>query len=132
MIQNTDVQDHMINVMQKQTIQNLIKPPVDNYKIKNPNEEYFSKITENQEKQISQSNSIYYENKKLNAQIEVLNKTIDSKNGELNKLRDINNQLKITNQTLLENQQSNRGYWFKTILVGIFTTILGILLGKYM
>ena len=75
--------------------------------------------------------SIHYENMKLNAQIEVLNKTIDSKDEELSKLQDINTELKTTNQTLEESNNSNRGYWIKTILIGIFTTVLGFLLGKY-
>lgn len=83
-------------------------------------------------KQTKELQSIHYENMKLNVQIDTLNKTIDSKDDELSKLRDINAELKLANKTLDENNKSNRGYWIKTILIGIFTTVLGFLLGKYM
>lgn len=83
-------------------------------------------------KQTKELQYIYYENMKLNAQIDTLNKTIDSKDDELSKLRDINAELKLTNKTIEESSKSNRGYWIKTILVGIFTTVLGFLLGKYL
>lgn len=69
---------------------------------------------------------------KLNAQIDTLNKTIDSQNDELERLRNINAELKLANKTLEENNESNRGYWIKTILIGIFTTVLGFVLGKYL
>lgn len=49
--------------------------------------------------------SIHYENLKYNAQIEVLNKTIDSQTDELEQLRDINAELKISNKILTDNNK---------------------------
>lgn len=83
-------------------------------------------------KQTKELKSIHYENLKLNAQIDTLNKTIDSQNDELERLRNINAELKLANKTLEKSNKSNRGYWIKTILIGIFTTVLGFLLGKYL
>lgn len=83
-------------------------------------------------KQTQELKSIHYENLKLNAQIDTLNKTIDSQNDELEKLRNINAELKLANKTLEESNKSNRGYWIKSILIGVFTTVVGFLLGKYM
>ena len=81
-------------------------------------------------KQTKELQSIHYENIKLNAQIDTLNKTIDSKDDELSKLRDINAELKLTNKTLEENNKSNKHYWRNTILVslsvGIFSFVLGL------
>lgn len=83
-------------------------------------------------KQTQELKSIHYENMKLNAQIDTLNKIIDSQNDELERLRNINAELKLANKTLEKSNESNRGYWIKTILIGIFTTVLGFLLGKYL
>lgn len=83
-------------------------------------------------KQTQELKSIHYENEKLNSQIITLNKTIDTQNDELAKLRNINTELKTTNRMLKEDAESNRGYWIKTVLVAIFTTVLAFLLGKYM
>lgn len=71
--------------------------------------------------------TIHYENLKYNAQIEVLNKTLDLQTDKLEQLRDINAELKTSNKILEEN---NKHYWRNTILislgVGIITFILGI------
>lgn len=48
------------------------------------------------------------------------------------KLRDINSELKLANEILEENNKSNHGYWIKTVMIGICTTVLGFLLGKCM
>ncbi len=79
---------------------------------------------------IKQTNSlekVRYENTKLNAQIEVLNKTIDSSNEKLDELQAANIKLKIINETL---EKNNAHYWRNVILtgfiVGIFTFILGM------
>ena len=81
-------------------------------------------------KQTKELKSIHYENMKLNAQIYTLNKTIDSKDDELSKLRDINAELKLTNKTLEESNKSNKHYWRNTIIislgVGVFSFILGL------
>lgn len=75
----------------------------------------------------SELQAIHYENMKLNAQIDVLNKTIDSQSVELEQLRNINAELKTSNKILTEN---NKHYWRNTILasliVGIITFILGM------
>ena len=71
-------------------------------------------------KQTKELQSIHYENMKLNAQINVLNKTIDSQNDELEHLRNINAELKITNQTLENsNKHSIRNAVFLAIGTGI-------------
>lgn len=98
----------------------------------NPVVEELQTLHEETTKQTKELQSIRYENMKLNAQINTLNKTIDSKDEELNNLKSINAELKIANKTLEESNNSNHGYWTKTILIGIFTTVLGFLLGKYM
>lgn len=99
--------------------------------INNPVVEELQTLRDETTKQTKELQNIRYENMKLNAQIDTLNKTIDSKNDELENLRNINTELKIANKTLEESNNSNRGYWIKTIFVGIFTTILGFVLGKY-
>lgn len=86
------------------------------------------KLNFNVEQLKSQLTSIQYENMKLNAQIKVMNKTIDSNNEELLKLQTTNSELKIVNQNLKDN---NKHYWLYTFLIGIATTILGIVLGHY-
>lgn len=99
--------------------------------IRNPNEEVENLLTQQNEKldqQTKELQFIRYENMKLNAQIDVLNKTVDSQNSDLERLRNINFELKNANNTLKEN---NKHYWRNTILIGIFTTVFGILLGKY-
>lgn len=82
--------------------------------------------------QTKELQSIHYENLKLNAQIDILNKTIDSQNNELSELKYINAELKVANKRLEESNKSNRGYWVKSILVGIFLSIVTFVLGKYM
>lgn len=65
--------------------------------------------------------SIHYENMKLNAQIEVLNKTLDSQRDELERLRGINAELKTTNQTIEDN---NKHSTRKAILLAIGTGVV--------
>lgn len=81
-------------------------------------------------KQTKELQSINCENTKLNVQIEVLNKTIDSQSDELKCLKNINAELKIANKSLKVNNQSNKHYWRNTILislgVGIFSFVLGL------
>lgn len=106
-------------------------PKMTKFTVRNPNKEVENLLNQQNEKlnqQTKELQSIRYENMKLNAQIDTLNKTVDSQNDELARLRDTNSELKVANQTLKDN---NRHYWRNTILIGIFTTVLGILLGKY-
>ena len=65
---------------------------------------------------------------KLNAQIETLNKTIDSDNEKLDELKTTNINLKAVNQTLLDN---NKHYWIYSTIITIIGALVGFLLGKY-
>lgn len=71
---------------------------------------------------------IQYENMKLNAQIDVLNKTLDSNREELYELQKANGELKAVN-TNLEN--SNRHYWRNTGLISFSVAIISFILGLY-
>lgn len=71
---------------------------------------------------------IRYENMKLNAQIDTLNKTIGSKDEELNSLRNINAELKIANETL---KNSNNHYWRNTFIVGFVVAAIFFVLGYF-
>lgn len=70
--------------------------------------------------------SIRFQNMKLNAQIEVLNKTIESDKSEIEELQKANTNLKVVNKTLEEN---NKHYWRNTILINMFIAIFGFVLG---
>ena len=143
--QRAEILDKLNNCVPVQTIYKqpeVIIPPNPIHKTNKLLEEQNDKINDlstkleeaNSEisKQTQELKSIHYENLKLNAQIDTLNKTIDSQNDELERLRNINAKLKLANKTLEESNESNRGYWIKTILIGVFTTVLGFVLGKYM
>ena len=71
---------------------------------------------------------IQYENMKLNAQIDVLNKTLDSNREELYELQKANGELKAVN-TNIEN--SNRHYWRNTGLISFGVAIISFILGLY-
>lgn len=89
--------------------------------------EKINELSDKLESANAELKSIHYENLKCNAQIEVLNKTIDSQTDELEQLRNINAELKTSNKILTEN---NKHYWRNTIFVslgvGMITFILGI------
>lgn len=76
----------------------------------------------------SQLASIQYENMKLNAQIEVLNHTIDYNNEKIDELRTTNSKLEIVNQTL---EKNNKHYWLFTTIITIAGALVGYLLGTY-
>ena len=85
--------------------------------IRNPNEEVENLLNQQNKKldeQTKELHSIRYENIKLNAQIDTLDKMIDSQNNELLKLRDVNSELKIANKTLKDN---NKNYWRNTFII---------------
>ena len=65
---------------------------------------------------------------KLNAQIEVLNHTIDSNNEKMDELRTANSKLEVVNQTLIKN---NKHYWLFTSIITIAGALVGYLLGTY-
>lgn len=71
---------------------------------------------------------IQYENIKLNAQIEIQNKTLDSNLEELNELRTVNAELKAVNQNLINN---NKHYWRNTLLISVSVAALSYILGLY-
>ena len=78
-------------------------------------------------KQTKELQSIHYENMKLNAQIDVLNKTIDSQNDELEHLRNINAELKITNDTLSDNSLSAKDWKLSIVsfISGVIVAVIG-------
>ena len=76
----------------------------------------------------SQLTSSQYENMKLNAQIEVLDHTIDSNNEKMDELRTANSKLEVVNQTLIKN---NKHYWLFTSIITIAGALVGYLLGTY-
>lgn len=80
------------------------------------------------ENQTEAMRKIQYENMKLNAQIEIQNKTLDSNLEELNRVRTVNTELKAVNKNL---ENSNRHYWRNTFLISISVAALSYILGLY-
>lgn len=80
------------------------------------------------ESQTKSMHEIQYENMKLNAQIEVLNKTIDSDKDKLEELQKSNSELKMINENL---ENNNKHYWRNTGLISIGVAILSYILGLY-
>ena len=78
------------------------------------------------ENQTEAMRKIQYENMKLNAQIEIQNKTLDSNLEELNELRTVNAELKAVNKNL---ENSNRHYWRNTAIVSFVVALIFYLLG---
>lgn len=78
--------------------------------------------------QTESMNKIRYENMKLNAQVKVLNKTIDSRNEELIKLRNVNDELKIANMSLKNN---NNHYWRNATIISLTVAIISFILGMF-
>ncbi|MDU1127873.1 hypothetical protein [Veillonella sp.] len=96
---------------------NIKLPEMPEFIIRNPNEEVENLLNQQNKKldeQTKELHSIRYENIKLNAQIDTLDKMIDSQNNELLKLRDVNSELKIANKTLKDN---NKNYWRNTFII---------------
>lgn len=80
------------------------------------------------ETQTKSMHKIQYENMKLNAQIEVLNKTLDSSRDELFELQKANAELKAVNKNL---ENSNRHYWRNTGLISLGVAIVSFVLGLF-
>ena len=78
------------------------------------------------ENQTESMRKIQYENMKLNAQIEIQNKTLDSNLEELNRLRTVNTELKAVNKNL---ENSNRHYWRNTTIISFVVALIFYLLG---
>lgn len=85
-------------------------------------------MKEELENQTDSMRKIQYENMKLNAQIEVLNKTIDSNLQELNELRTVNSELKAVNKNL---ENNNKHYWRNTTIISIAVAIFSFIVGMY-
>lgn len=90
--------------------------------------EKINELSDKLESANAELKSIHYENLKCNAQIEVLNKTIDSQTDELEQLRNINAELKTSNKILTEN---NKHYWRNTILVSLSVGMITFILGMF-
>ena len=127
MMNSPEYQNYAANQIQEQLYQNLgfDKKPEQPKNLMVTQQEKLNTLVEQLELKIT---SIQYENMKLNAQIETLNKTIDSNNEELHKLQSANSDLKAVNQTLKDN---NKHYWLFTALISIGCAILGVILGHY-
>ena len=78
------------------------------------------------ETQTKTMHKIQYENMKLNAQIEVLNKTLDSNRDELFELPKANAELKAVNKNL---ENSNRHYWRNTTIISFTVALIFFVLG---
>lgn len=89
--------------------------------IRNPNGEILEKI--------------HYENMKLNAQIEVLNKVTDQYSHKIEELKDVNYELRKSNKELtdLNNQykKNNKNSGIKNFIWGVLITIFAELVLKY-
>lgn len=128
MMNSPEYQNYTANKIQEQISESLgLNKPINLPKNKMIKEQ--QKLNFNVEQLKSQLTSIRYENMKLNAQIEVMNKTIDSNNEELLRLQTTNSELKVVNQNLKDN---NKHYWLYTILITLMGTFVGWFLGKYL
>ncbi len=135
LFQNTDIevlmQDAPLPKLDIQTVPsaNIMPNPI--HKTNRILEEQNEKISELSgmlENANAELKSIHYENLKCNAQIEVLNKTIDSQTDELEQLRNINAELETSNRMLKEN---NKHYWRNTMMVSISVGIITFILGMF-
>lgn len=121
LVKSPEFQNYQMKQMQKSMkidpyIPEIANPMVTQQKITN------QKIAELQ----NTIESIRYQNMKLNAQVEVLNKTIESDKSEIEELQKANANLKVVNKTLEEN---NKHYWRNTILINTCIAIFGFVLG---
>ena len=121
LVKSPEFQNYQMKQMQKsikidQYIPDIANPMVAQQKITNQKISELKNIIE----------SIRFQNMKLNAQIEVLNKTIESNRSEIEELQKANTNLKVVNKTLEEN---NKHYWRNTILINMFIAIFGFVLG---
>lgn len=113
-------------------LKDLIPPPQTNIPkpdipvMKNQMVEEQKKTNELVNQLQSQLTSIQYENMKLNAQIEVLNHTIDSNNEKIDELRTANSKLEVINQTL---EKNNKHYWLFTFIITFVVAFIFYLLG---
>lgn len=125
MIEN-QMRDHMNNFTEMNL--NIIKKlPTPEERLKFITEKMDSMNSELEE-QTDTMRKIQYENMKLNAQIEILNKTIDSDKEKLDKLQENNIELKAINISL---GNSNRHYWRNTLLISLGVAISSFIIGLF-
>ena len=127
-----EYKDIMANMVSEQIYDNLhtnyniipeIPTPEERLKFLTNKMDSMNSELETQTKSMQQ---IQYENAKLNAQIEVLNKTIDSNRDELFELQKANAELKAVNKNL---ENNNRHYWRNTGLISFGVALIFYLLG---
>lgn len=124
--------DYAANKMTRCLSNNLIMTKKDFTNIQSPQEKLsfltdkLNCVQKELQKQTSILEKVQYENKKLNAQIEVQNKIIDSQNEELISLRGTNTKLEIINKTLIKN---NEHYWRNTFAISFIVAIISFILG---
>lgn len=104
MMNSPEYQNFATNQIQEQLYKNLgfDKKPEQPKNLMVVQQEKLNTLVEQLELKLT---SIQYENMKLNAQIETLNKTIDSDNEKLDELKTTNINLKAVNKTLLDNNK---------------------------
>jgi hypothetical protein len=110
------------------THNNYTPPKIPDYVIKNPHkksEDLLEQVVDNQGVEITEIRAIRYENMKLNAQVDTLNKLNDEQKTELENLRQINIQLEKTN-SILEEEKKNatKSTVFWSIITGIFLLLI--------
>lgn len=127
MMNSPQYQNYAANQMKEQLYENLVlnkKPNLPRNQMVTQQEKLNTLVGQLE----SKLTSIQYENMKLNAQIETLNKTIDSDAEKLDELKTANANLKTVNQTLID---SNKHYWRNTFFISLMVGIISFILGMY-
>lgn len=127
MMSSPEYQNYAANQTQKHLYENLVsnkKPNLPKNQMVAQQEKLNTLVGQLE----SKLTSIQYENVKLNAQIETLNKTIDSDTEKLDELETANANLKTVNQTLIDN---NKHYWRTTFFISLMVGIISFILGIY-
>lgn len=125
LISDTTYQQILNNNTSMNIFENLPKLPSPEERLKFLTDKMDSMQSE-LENQTEAMRKIQYENMKLNAQIEIQNKTLDSNLEELNELRTVNAELKAVNKNL---ENSNRHYWRNTAIISFVVALIFYLLG---
>lgn len=127
-LSNPVVQKQLEQMTQQNFVHNVYTPPRTDYVIKNPHkksEDLLEQVVDNQGVEITEIRAIRYENMKLNAQVDTLNKLNDEQKTELENLRQINIQLEKTN-SILEEEKKNatKSTVFWSIITGILLLLI--------
>ena len=135
MMSSPEMKSYMTSQVQENIMRSIREDLSKNIPMKNPNR----RVEELLQDQIDQHNAteqelmkklsgITYENIKLNAQVEVLNKTVDSQREELDNLKGINRELEKTNKMMEDKKKSDDKYWPRTAVLSIGCVVLGYIL----